>query len=204
MAGRHEHIVPGYRSPFTTGLPPLFGKPAISIRAETDEVLDLYGFKPYFVSGRAKDLLSRLDPKGFEFAECATFDRSDNPVQPYWMTEAVRVVREFDEERSSFQRYVDANPDTEDPLNPAIVALNDIYMSANLPKSYHSFYFPRYAGNFIVDAAIADTWREAGLTGAMFTPIQPPTEDDLGRAKKDPDYFYFKNSPYWSRKATMP
>lgn len=46
----------------------------------------------------------------------------------------------------------------------------------------------------------ADCWRAAGLVGAVFTPLQPPTQVELGTDKEDTDYLSFKNHPFWDRK----
>lgn len=200
-AGRHERPVPDDSFPFTTGVPPLRGKPRLVVALE-EEPLDLYGFGPYYVSSRARALLAGIDSDGFDFVECDTADRNGAPVPPYWMTNAVRVVDEFDEERSDFVTYAEANPQAPDRSNHSILVLNDIYMSPGLPASHHAFYLARYATAFLVDALLGDSWREAGLTGAILTPLQPPTEADLGAGKDYPDYLLFNNSPYWFRKGS--
>ena len=191
LRGRREHDVRVYRTGFATGLPRLLGKPRIRVGAQPDTPQDLYGAKPWFISGRAKALIDGIDPDGIDLAECDTFDRSGNRIAPYWMIDATRIVEEFDEARSSFET-----------LNRGIVLLNDIYMLADLPDGYHSFYFPRYGSYFIVDALFADSWRAAGLVGAVFTPLQPPTEFDLGADKEEPDYLSFINYPFWDRTRT--
>ncbi|HEX8573010.1 MAG TPA: DUF1629 domain-containing protein [Allosphingosinicella sp.] len=187
--GRLEHKVRAYRTPFATGLPRLAGRPRIRVGAQTGVLQDLYGAKPWFISGRAKALTEAVDPDGLDLAECDTLDGEGEAIPSYWMADATRIVEEFDEMRSSFET-----------LNRGIVLLNDVQMTAGLPDEYHSFYFPRYQSHFIVDALFADRWRSAGLTGAVFTPLQPPTEADLGADKEEPDYLSFKNHPFWDMK----
>jgi hypothetical protein len=199
-SGRYEIDVPGRNTPFLSGLPPLLGKPRLAVGLE-NEPLDIYGYGPYYVSDQAKALFSDVDPEGFEFADCETVDRDGVPVSPYWMMNPLRVFSEFDEFRSSFELYVDRFPDS-DPHNSSIVALNDIYMSPDLPASFHSFHLPRYGTDFLVDGMLADAWREANLTGAQLTPLQPPTEEELGAEKEEPDYLSYANSPYWSRRGS--
>src|SRR5687768_1692873 len=87
-AGRHDHSVPGEFLPFKTGAPPLRGKPKLAV-AVAEAPVDIYGFGPYFVSSRAKALLSGLDPDGFDFIECDTVDRDGTPLEPYWMMNAI-------------------------------------------------------------------------------------------------------------------
>jgi hypothetical protein len=199
-AGRHEHSVPGYMVPICTGVPPLRERPKLVLGAECEGLLDIYGFGPRFVSGRAKAVLSEIDPEGFEFVECDTVDAEGNSLEPYWMTDAIRLVNGFDEGRSSFRRYVDQYPENADPLNLAIVALNDIRMSPELPESHHAFYFPSYQGYFIVDDILADAWREARLSGATLTPLQTPTQEEFGAEKQYPDHLSFLNYPYWTQR----
>lgn len=199
-AGRHEHSVPGSNAPFCTGAPPLREKPKLMLDADGASLLDLYGQSPRFLSSRAKALLADIDPEGFEFVECETVDRKGIPLEPYWLTDAIRIVNEFDEERSSFVRYVDKFPERADHSNNLIVALNDIYMSPNLSDSYHAFYFPRYATYFIVDDVLADAWRRMELTGVRFTPLQLPTEEEFGSHKEYPDHLSFRNYPYWTNR----
>lgn len=164
-----------------------------------DSTADVYGFNPRFFSGRAKSILARIDPEGFEFVECDTFDRSGTRIESYWMANAVRVVPEFDEVRSSFKRFAEENPESGDPSNPNIVTLNDIYMPPGFPRSYHVFYLARYPAHFIVDGAIADAWTREELTGARLTPLQPPTDEELGADQEQPSYLSFLNHPYWAR-----
>jgi hypothetical protein len=202
-AGRYEHPIPGYGAPFCTGLPLLREKPRLRIGMldEDDdsdppphELLDAYGFGPHFISGRAKALLSEIDGEGFDFLECDTTDPDGAPVTPYWMMNAIRVV-EFDRERSSFEHF----PQTTYPT-PSVVALNDIYLPRDFPDAYHAFFFSTYQIAFIIDDVIAGAWKQARLTGARFTPLQQPSEEELGAHKQHPDFLTFMNYPYWNPK----
>jgi hypothetical protein len=194
--GRHAHPAPGYRLPFYVGVPELRAKPKLVVGADRDELLDIYGFDRNYVSSRAKALLSEIDPQAFEFVECDTVDGNGRAIDPYWMFAVIRVASGFDEARSDFITFKERNPDDpEAATNPTISVLNDIYMPEDFPADAHAFRFVRYRTHIIVDGAIVDAWRAAGLTGAEFTPLQPPTEVDMA------DHLSFANYPYWTQKA---
>lgn len=197
-AGRHEHASRYRNLGFRTGLPPLRERPRLLIGEYEGELLDIYGFNVRFVSDRVKRLLETLDPDGFEYAECEAVHADGRPLEAYWYMNAVRAVEEFDEGRSSFVRYADRNPGTPDPLNPAILALNDVVWLPDLPGDFRSFYLTRHARHFIVDETIADAWRDAGFKGALFTPLQPPLLRDVGLDEEYETYLSFVNYPYWS------
>ena len=200
-AGRREHWLQGRSLPVCTGLPHLRAKPELVIGVE-DDPCDIYGFGPYYVSSRAKVLLSDLDPHGFDFVACQTIDREGTSVEPYWMMAAVRVVDEFDEEHSGFVTYLDLNPADPDRSNRAISILNEISMPADLPVSYHAFFLARYTLHFIVDEVLGDAWRNGDFSGALLTPLQQPTKEDLGSGGEIPNSLLFLNSPYWDDKGS--
>ena len=194
--GRHPHPAPGYRLPFYVGVPEFRAKPKLVVGADRDELLDIYGFDRKYISSRAKAVLNEIDPEAFEFVECDTVDGNGRLIDPYWMFAVIRVAPHFDEARSSFITFKERNPDDpEADTNPAISVLNDIRMPEDFPAEAHAFRFTRHRVHMIADGAIVDAWRAAGLIGAVFTPLQPPTEVDMA------DHLSFANYPYWTQKA---
>lgn len=193
-AGTHHHALEGLGAPLSFGLPELRGKPALIVGVNEDEseLLDIYGLSERYVSSRAKDLLLGIDPGAFEFAECATADGVGRLIEPYWMMDVIRVVEHWDEERSKVLWHRDLRADDPGQAdNPLIARLQDLYFPS-IAKDEHAFYLLRYPQDFIFDQTIVNAWREAGLTGAFFTPLQPPTSEEA----VDADHFY--NYPYWS------
>ncbi|HEX6746155.1 MAG TPA: DUF1629 domain-containing protein [Longimicrobium sp.] len=197
LAGTHEHREPGHPHPVFVGIPRLREKPQVVIGGSGPTALDYYDlFKPIFISTRAKELLEGIDPGGFEFAECETVDRRGSRVKSYWWMDVIRWVETFDEERSSFEWYRDSYPMAPDAqTNPSMSALYDIHMPGGFPDEYHAFWFAHYRIKFVFDEVLVDAWREARLTGAHFTPLQPPTEAEFK------DHVRFVNYPYWTEKA---
>jgi hypothetical protein len=198
-AGTHEHTIPGRPHPVYLGVPLLREKPRVVVVGRGPTALDYYDFMPVFISTPAKELLERIDPAGFEFAECETVDRRGKPVEPYWWMEVIRLVHEIDEERSEFVRYRDRNPlDPEAQASRAISHLYDIHMPEGFPEEYHAFWLADSRPHFVFDGVLVDAWREAGLTGARFTPLQPPTAAELEH------HLRFVNSPYWTNRLRQP
>jgi hypothetical protein len=158
--------------------------------------LDYYDFGPIFISSRAKELLSAIDPAAFEFAECETVDPKGKPAEPYWWMAVIRWVETFDEQRSHVAWYHDGHPtDPEARNNPRIEDLNELRMPEGFPGEQHAFWIAPYRRTFVWDEALVDAWRARGLTGATFTPLQQPTPAELK------DRFRFINAPYWTNKA---
>lgn len=197
--GKHNFPAPGYRVPFNMGIPAMREKPRLVVAPSRRKPIDIYGFgNPHFVSSRAKELLQSIDPDAFEFAECDTVNAGGKPIKPYWMMAVIRAVLGFDEERSDFLTLSQLYPEAEDQRdNPNISRLNDIYLPDGFPTDYHAFYFVRYQSYFIFDGTLVDAWREAKLTGALFTPLQPPTKVD----RKDELSFW--NRPFWSDRGSQ-
>ncbi len=193
-AGMHHHALEGLGAPLCFGLPVLRGKPALIVGVNEDEgdLLDIYGLSERYVSPRAKELLYSIDPDAFEFAECATVDGSGRPLEPYWMMDVIRVVEQWDETRSKifWHRELRAD-DPNQSENPLIARLQDVYFPS-ISRGEHAFYLLRYPDYFIFDETIVKAWHEASLTGAFFTPLQPPTPEEAVEA----DQFY--SYPYWT------
>lgn len=198
-AGTHEYRVPGFERPVRIGIPPLREKPRLIVRGKVRDVRDYYGDRPRFVSTRAKQLVERIDPDGFEFAECETFDIRGTPIQSYWWMEAIRWVEKFDEERSVFEWTRDRFPAAPDAQNnPSIFALHEMRMSEGFPEEYHAFWLAHYQNYVVFDEVLADAWRSEGLKGAVFTPLQTPSEAEMK------DHNLFVNYPYWTERAQVP
>jgi len=193
-AGTHHHALDGLGAPLCFGLPELRGKPALIVGVDEDEsdLLDIYGLSERYVSPRAKELLCSIDPDAFEFAECATVDGAGRPFEPYWMMAVVRVVEQWDEARSKILWHRELfSDDPQQSQNPLIARLQDVYFPS-IAQDEHAFHLLRYPDDFIFDETLVTAWREAGLTGAFFTPLQPPTPEEAVEA----DHFY--SYPYWS------
>jgi hypothetical protein len=198
-AGTHEHTVPGRPHPLYLGVPRLREKPRVVVVGRGPTALDYYDFMPVFISTRAKKLLEGIDPGAFEFAECETVDPRGKPVESYWWMDVIRLVMEIDEERSDFVRYRDRLPlDPEAQDNPAWTDLYDLHMPDGFPGEYHAFWLAYYRSRCIFDEVLVDAWRKAGLTGARFTPLQPPT------AAEFKDHVRFVTYPYWTDKLRQP
>jgi Protein of unknown function (DUF1629) len=197
--GYHERRIPGREHPVFVGVPPLRAKPKVVIPGTGARAVDYDGMMPVFISSRAKKLLEAIDPEAFELAECETATRRGNPIEPYWWMEVVRWVEKFDEERSVFEWYRDVFPTAPDARdNPMMSRLYDIHMPAGFPGEYHAFRFAHHNGYAVFDEVIVDAWREAGMTGAQFTPLQPPTEADFKT------HLSFRNYPYWTDRSRTP
>jgi hypothetical protein len=195
-AGTHEHWEQGHAYPIFVGVPPFREKPRLVIGGSGPTALDYYDFfKPIFISNRGKKLLEGIDPEGFEFAEFDTVNRRGKRIEPYWWMDVIRWVEKFDEERSDFRWYRDANPLAPDAhTNASASDLYDIHMPEGFPDEYHAFWFAHYRIKYVWDEVLVDAWRNAGLTGASFTPLQPPTEAEFK------ERFRFVNAPYWTNR----
>lgn len=192
QTGSREIEVAGSGVSRTFGLPMLREKPALVIGIDNDELLDIYGLGKRYISNDAKALLEATDPEAFEFAECSAVDGIGRPQKPYWMMDVVRVVDEIDAQRSSIITYSERNPGADDAAtNPFVTVLNDVHFPT-LGSADHAFHYIKYIPHFIFDSVIVDAWRNAGLTGALFTPLQPPTKAE--RLLSD----HFANYPYWN------
>ena len=200
LAGTHERWEPGHPHPAFVGVPPLRTKPKLVLGGSGPTNLDYYDvWKPIFISTRAKKLVEGIDPGGFEFAECETVDRQGKRIESYWWMDVIRWVETFDEARSDFAWYRDRNPAAPDAqTNPSISDLYDIRMPAGFPDEYHAFWLAHYRLKFVFDEVLVDTWRQAGLTGVHFTPLQSPTEAEFKEHSR------FVNYPYWTEKARQP
>jgi Protein of unknown function (DUF1629) len=176
----------------TFGLPKFYATPRIKVGSR-NKLLDFYirsGRK--YVSPRAKTLLESIDPDAFDFVECDTITRHKVQIEPYWMLAVKRAVTEFDEERSVYRERGGRDPRPV-PANLAVTITNiyDIRMSPDMPDNYHAFYLIKYLRHFIFDEVIVDAWRAAKFNGLMFSPLQPPTTQEL----KFP--LYYLNSRYF-------
>lgn len=192
-AGTHEHRGRLPATNLRIGVPPLKEPPKLVVGAAANLLRDVYGFGPRFVSSPARDLLQRLDPLGFEFAECATSDGNGIPIPPYFIMDVIRVT-ELDEDRSNIQRYQDVYPNVPEAQgNFSILKLNDVYIKSGLSPDAHAFYIPGFAQAFILDEVIVDAWRKEGLIGFSFTPLQPPTQTDLADSNTYLNYPFWKN-----------
>jgi hypothetical protein len=198
LLGRHRHRIEGSGMSTCVGLPTFTERPKFRLSPRR-RLYDFYGYGPYWVSGKAKALLERIDAAAFEFEECETIDGQGRPIATYWLMDVARLVQRFDEASSDFATYAHRNPDAPDvATNPAITRLNDIHMLPGFPEDWHAFRFARYGTHFIADGEIVDAWRAAGLSGAEFTPLQPPT----AREMRSKGRFY--NFPYWSDRLGPP
>lgn len=198
MAGTHEVAVPELAYPFFYGVPPLNAKPQLIVGLKNKPLLDVYGLSgQHFISGRAKDLLTEIDPDAFEFVECETVNGQGIPIAAYWMMAVVRVVTDFDRENSDFVTYAQQNPDADDAeTNPAIVGLHDIRMSAEKAEDWHAFFLLNYSHQFLFDSILADAWREHEFSGWTLTPLQPPTPQEFEQ------HLSFYNYPYWTERGS--
>lgn len=156
----------------------------------------------FVISSRAKSLLERIDPEGFEFVECETTTRKSLTLDSYWIAGLKRVVTEFDEEKSNF-RWGGA---PEDQLISGKVRnigqLYNIYFMPDLPDDYHSFWMLQHSTFPIFDEAIVDAWRAAKLRGLRFSPIQPASKEDLKRIDSfnNMEYYYEFGRNDWGHK----
>lgn len=108
------------------------------------------------------------------------------------MMAVVRVVEQWDEKRSKILWHRELySDDPQQSQNPLIARLQDVYL-LSIAQDEHAFHLLRYTDDFIFDEILVNAWREAGLTGAFFTPLQPPTPEEAVEA----DHFY--SYPYWS------
>ena len=195
LLGRHHHVIEGWDRPIWVGLPVFTGTPKLRLFPRR-RLLDFLGYGPYFVSARAKALFERIDAEAFEFEACETVDARGRPIETYWLMAVARLVQRFDEERSEFVSYAERFPDApEAATNPAISQLGDIHMPEGFPDDWHAFILARYQTQFIASGDIVDAWEAEKLTGARFTPLQPPTGREMRR------HLSFYNYPYWSAKA---
>lgn len=188
--GRQEAIIDGWNMKVWTGLPKLRTVPRLQLRARR-KLLDFYGYGPFFISNRAKRLLSEIDLDAFDLVECETIDSKGERIEPYWMMAVKRLVQSFDEARSNFQTWAERFPDAPDAkINPSI-KLNHLVMPADFPPSHHVFSLARFQTTFIADGTFVDAWRAAKLTGAIFTPLQEPSPAER-RARSQ-----FFIDPHW-------
>ena len=184
--GIRKISVPSYPRPLSVGLPILLATPKLIIGSRRKEVLDRYGFSTQFVSDRAKRLLEKVDPGGFEFARCEATDWRSHVLESFWFARAIRVFDAFDEEQSNFVTYRERNSDDpEKEFNPAIVELNSLIMNNDFPTDIHVFYLARYQRAFIVDDFFVDGWVKSNLSGASFVPLQYFTKEE----EKHPSLF---------------
>jgi Protein of unknown function (DUF1629) len=198
LLGRHRHQIEGSRMSASVGLPIFTERPRFRLSPRR-RLYDFYGYGPYWVSGKAKALLERIDAAAFEFEECETIDKQGRPMPSYWLMDVARLVQRFDEARSDFATYGHLDPDAPEAMgNPLIWRLNDIHMLPGFPEDWHAFRFARYGPQFIADGDIVDAWRAAGLSGAEFTPLQPPTAREMRSMGR------FYNFPYWSDRLGPP
>ena len=180
------------------GLPVFTDRPRLRLSPRR-RLYDFYGTGPYFVSEAARALLEGIDGAAFEFEECETIDKRGGPMASYWLMDVARLIQHFDEARSDFATAWQRDPDARAAApHPAILRLNDIHMLPGFPEEWHAFRLARYGTHFIADAEIVDAWRAAGLSGAEFTPLQPPT----ARERRSQGRFY--NFPYWSDRLGPP
>lgn len=199
-AGTRELNIPSLPYPIPVGVPPFRETPLLVVSGDGSvQPPDFYGPIPSAVSNRAKELLERIDPEGFEFAETHTVSETGRLLEPYWWMSVVRVVAKFDEERSDFVRYRDKFPAAPDAQsNPTMFVINDVRMPEDFPAANHAFQLAHYRNYPVFSEVIVDAWRERGLTGAQFTPLQPPTEVDFET------HLGFVNYPYWTEKVRDP
>lgn len=199
-SGTREVPLPGLARPVRVGMPPFREKPKLVVSGDGSvPPPDFHGRIPTFVSNRAKQLLERVDPEGFEFGETETVTETGTVMEPFWWMSVVRIVPQFDEERSDFVWYRDQYPAAPDAQsNPTMAVLNDIRMPEGFPATSHAFHLAHYRKYPVFSEDIVDAWRELGLTGAQFTPLQPPTDTDFQT------HLAFVNYPYWTEKVRNP
>lgn len=192
--GSSQYTIPNAELRGYFGLPEMNQRPLLRLTARR-QLLDFYGYGPYFVSSAAREYLMDIDPIAFEFAECETVGGNGERLDPYWMMGVTRLVMAFDEQKSEFITYSQQNPDAPDAtINPLITELIDIRLMAGFPKESHAFRFSRYIHYFVADEQLIDGWIKAGLRGAQFTPLQRPT---LAERKRQSRY---NISAIWHRR----
>ena len=182
--GRNRYVVPNSDLRGYSGLPEMCERPRLRLTARR-QLLDFYGYGPYFVSARAREYLLSVDPTAFEFVECETVGAKGETLEPYWMMDIARLVMNFDEQASEFITYAERNPDAPDATtNPLISELIDIRLMAGFPDDHRAFRFSRYIRCFVADEILVDGWIKAGLRGAEFTPLQRPTVAEMKRSSR--------------------
>jgi hypothetical protein len=191
--GPRAYEFSSHRDPVYYGNPDMRVKPKIRI-ARKNKPIDIYGFFPeLFISSQVKDLLTALDSDAFEYSECETINRKGEPVAPYWMTAIVRIVEDFDRERSDFTTVQEVSEPTDIDYGNAVWELYDLYMKPDFPANHHAFRLSHF-GRLIFDEVMVAVFMQNKLRGFVFSPLQAPTPHEL----KTPAHF--RISQYWLAK----
>ncbi len=183
--------------PVSCGLPQLKGKPKVAVWLKAKRQLDAYKPGAYrMISPRAKALIDEIDPDAFEMVECDTQTRKREPFESYWLAAIKRVVIEFDVENSVLERA----RQSEDPqarYNPNFRYIFELCIP-DLPEDVHAFILSRYGlGKWIWDDVLVDAWRDNGLSGLEFTPLQEPSDEEFAGFEWWSNQM---NRLYWARK----
>lgn len=178
-----------------------FGLPEISIQPRIkvgirNKPVDVYRISGrYYFSGRAKRLLEAIDSEAFDFVECNTITRHKQPIESYWLADVSRVVTEFDENLSVFREIGGDNRRSIVPgPTKRITDVCEIFMLPSFSGDIHAFYLINYTLYFFFDEVIVDAWRKEKYNGLVFSPMQPPTKQELEASGA---YLYSNNYYFW-------
>lgn len=191
--GPRAYHFASHRHPIYYGNPEMRERPKLFIALKRKPI-DIYGFSDnIFVSSQAKSVLTGIDPDALEYSECDTINSKGEPVAPYWMTAVIRYVEDFDRERSDFITVQEAFGPTDVDYGKAVREINDLYMKADFPNSYHAFCIS-HIGGLIFDEVMVATVIQNKLKGFKFEPLQEPTPHELKTRA------HFDISQYWLAK----
>ncbi|MGF7152153.1 hypothetical protein FHS96_005822 [Sphingomonas zeicaulis] len=173
------------------GLPKLNATPSIIFGQLRHQVKDFYRSAFTIVSNAAKEIMLQVDPSGIEFAKCAAVDWEGNPLNPYWLVAETRIDQIHDHERSVVRYANQLGGDARHWVPRGISDIYDLSMPDNFNESTRIFSLKGASQTLIVDEVLVTAWRAAGLTGAEFTPLYPPTAADRER------HMRVYNRSYW-------
>ncbi|MHB9878999.1 imm11 family protein [Pacificimonas sp. ICDLI1SI03] len=168
--------------------------PRLTVLNMKSDLLDVYDTdsRRFVASERFKNIITNIDPDGVQTWSAVTKMKNGRDGPPYWILQPTRRLDCVDEERSDIQYTGQAREITNGEMVPTLgySELNNVFMNEAKVGNAHIFQLLLKTGK-IVDEAIVDAYRAAGLKGALFTPLQPrmPQED-----REEAGY---KNSQYW-------
>ena len=189
-----EYRMRDSRRKYRTGDTVLLEPPRLTIPDREADLLDVYDadLMKFIVSERFKAILADIDPDGIQTWPAVTKTRDGRDGPRYWILEPTRRLDCVDEERSDITHITEARDINTGEMLPTIgySDLNNVFMNESQVGMAHIFQL-LLKSVLIIDEAIVDAYRAAGLKGALFTPLQPRMPEE------DREAAGYENSRYW-------
>lgn len=122
-------------------------------------------FDYWLLKEKAKALFQKIDPQGFDFAECDVDLGTDDKSEKFWLCDVVRVLDGLDEKNSDVTVI-----ESEDHKLYSLIGSRRLIFDDSIIRSTKIFRMKFSLGTIICNDTFMDECRNSGLKGVIFMP----------------------------------